>query len=445
MSSRFASADPRVRTAVMGLIAVAVVLSTAACSWIFPPECPGPWFGEHHLPEKVEDSVRGHAGPVWGRAGGSDVVVFGWDEGREDGGSLYMVRADGTGLTLLSPSIGDGRELGCFDDHRTGDYRVAFDTSPAVSPDGRTVAYHTLRQSIFPSTPDIVRVHLDGGELERLSPVRGPEQFEEHTEPAWSPDGTRIAFRKAGRLHTMAADGSDVVGNAPGIWAPPEPPAWSPDGTRIAFRGVAPGGGTPRSLYIVGADGSDLRLVADGEPDTDVDLPSGYRPRGVYTAVWSPDGQRIALVREVVRSERPLKFGSDAQVLDLETGTVRTVLKDAVGPLVWSPDGTELLFYAEEQAPRRGRAIYAVTVDGDPVIRRLGAHSPDKVIGMSWSPDGAWLAVRVIPRSFGGSRDIVWVISADGSDTHSLAWVSSLDGSVKGRYGESAAVGEAEQ
>ena len=244
-------------------------------------------------------------------------------------------------------------------------------------------------------------------------------------------------------------DGSRRLGRAwhcASIESEVEPPAWSPDGTRIAFRG-RPSWREPWSLYLVGADGSDLRLAADGEAE--LDNPSSFRRPPPYGGpVWSPDGRRIALLRTVVRVESQLEVTNDVHVLDVETGTIEAVLKNAVGPLLWSPDGTELLFFAQqppplyeqEPPPRSGRAIYAVTVDGDPVIRRFAGLSPNKITGMSWSPGGAWLAVRAIPRSYDGVNQVVmWIAAADGSVTWELARVSALDGALRGRYGEPAA------
>ena len=243
----------------------------------------------------------------------------------------------------------------------------------------------------------------------------------------------------------MAADGSGARSIAPGVVSALEPPAWSPDGTRIAFRGWranVPGW----ALYIVGADGSNPQRALEGiTGEAELENPSSFRRPPPYGGpVWSPDGRRIALLRTVVRVESQLEVSSDVHVLDVETGTIEAVLKNAVGPLLWSPDGTELLFYADEQPPRSGRAIYAVTVDGDPVIRRFGGLSPNKITGMSWSPDGAWLAVRAVPRSYGPNQVVLWTVAADGSVAWELARVSSLDGALRGRYGEPAAAGEAE-
>ena len=390
------------------------------------------------------------------RIDGADVIVFGWDEGLPGyGGSLYSVRSDGTGLALLSPGVGDGRPLGCYGspraDDQPSDYRLAFDASPAISPDGATLAYSTARQSTLPEEFDLVAVELESGELRRLTPVREAGrsglQRRHQDEPAWSPDGTRIAFLERGTLHIMAADGSDARRIAPGIVSAPEPSAWSPDGTLIAFRGRL-SSKDPWSLYVVAADGSNLGLAVDGKPATDADILPSHPMMGVGPPVWSPYGQHIALLRTVVRSESPLALKVDAQVLDTATGAIRTVLKNAVAPMVWSSDGTELLFYAEEQPPRSGRAIYAVAVDEDSVVRRFAGLSPNKIIGMSWSPDGTRLAMLARPFSYVvnarySPHDVLlWSVAADGSDARWLVRVDS-GGQLRGWDGAGVAAGEA--
>ena len=77
--------------------------------------------------------------------------------------------------------------------------------------------------------------------------------------PAWSPDGTRIAFsrREADSyyydIYVMDADGSDPVNLTNG--APPSDltPTWSPDGTRIAFQSSRV---APYEIYVMNADGT---------------------------------------------------------------------------------------------------------------------------------------------------------------------------------------------
>jgi len=88
----------------------------------------------------------------------------------------------------------------------------------------------------------------------------------EDSDPAWSPDGTRIAFTTdrgspGGRLYValIAPDGSGFRQLVPG-----RRPAWSPDATRIVFVGTAEAPG----LHLVNADGSGLVRITDDPADT---------------------------------------------------------------------------------------------------------------------------------------------------------------------------------
>ena len=127
-------------------------------------------------------------------------------------GSLYSVRADGTQMALLSASVGDGSEL--------GGRRIAYDTSPGVSPDGETVAYATLRHSKVAGHLDIATVQLEErGRLLFFGGGRERRQLTDHEwgsmAPAWSPDGRRVAHLWSGQVHTMAAEGSPDLRHAP--------------------------------------------------------------------------------------------------------------------------------------------------------------------------------------------------------------------------------------
>ena len=401
--------------------------------------------------DRLPDDRLGHPGPVWGQTEGGYVIVFGWDEGllvpgkNQYGGSLYSVRPDGTDLTLLSPSVGDGREVGCYgaplDDGPFDDYRVAFDTSPAISPDGSTVAFATERHSVQPAVLDIVTVALGSGELRRVTPVRGVWQYgdpaEIQYEPAWSPDGTRLAFLEDDVVHTMALDGSGKRSLAPGIWSAPEPPAWSPDGTRLAFRGWLPYEES-WALYVVDSDGSNLTRALEGAALPHNSFAYQNLPR-FGDPVWSPDGRRIAILLYLAAGRT-----SGVHVLDVETGAAELLargdespLRYVEGPLAWTPDGAEVLFFSH--TGKLGPGLYAVTTDGERTLRRFASKGGNLTLGLAWSPDGARLAIRAAPLGAAALRSpiheyadtVLWMVSADGSDVRVLVRVGP-DGELVG-------------
>jgi TolB protein len=101
-------------------------------------------------------------------------------------------------------------------------------------------------------------------------------------------------------------------------------PAWSPDGKRIAFACRWP---EYLNLCVANADGADaVRLNDDGELDQE--------------PAWSPDGKKLAFARYPIgRSD---DASADVAVMDLATRRI-TVLGRGADP-AWSPDGSKLVF-----------------------------------------------------------------------------------------------------
>ena len=361
---------------------LALVASIVSITTVLSTVCGG---GPIH-PWDNASREYGHYGPVWGRVDGEDVIVFRWDEGQDErGGSLYVIREGGTEPTLLSPSAGDGRALSSD--------AIAFDTSPAISRGGTRVAYATLRHSERAGLYDIVTVGIEGSDRTQLTRSRVSQG-----EPAWSPDGTRIAFLQDRYLHTMAADGSDVRRIAPEIFAAHEPPVWSPDGTQLALRQVPDG-----ALFVVTADGSESREIAPGT--------TGWNNRRV---AWSPDSRHIAFMRGA--------SSTDLYVVDVSEGGREKDLGGAFGPPIWSPCGTEIFVNrAEFDDGARSPGLYAISVEEPHHIRRITDLATNGIRGLAWSLDGTRLAVLMAPFAWSPSDDVVlYTVSADGSDLRVL-------------------------
>ena len=188
---------------------------------------------------------------------------------------LYVMNADGSGLRRLThPLLGTPR-LVWSPDGRTiysGRYLVSTDGSgsrmlpyvqltPVWSPDGRRIAFTSPRGRTGPvprsgAPTDIYVMNADGSGTRRLTHNAGY-----NAEPAWSPDGRKIAFRSTRdgnrEIYVMNADGSNQR-NLTRNPAKDVRPSWSPDGRRIAFVSDRDG---RLEAHVMNADGSGQRRL----------------------------------------------------------------------------------------------------------------------------------------------------------------------------------------
>jgi Tol biopolymer transport system component len=170
----------------------------------------------------------------------------------------------------------------------------------------------------------------------------------------------------------MNDDGSGIVQLTTAMRA--EAPAWSPDGSRIAFHSEQQAGNW--DIYVMDADGGNItRLTTDPATDGFPDWsPDGTTGPGGSTPAWSPDGARIAFDSD--RTGR-----SEIYVMDADgTGAVQVTTAGGASP-DWSLDGTRIVFYA---ARSRNTDLYAINPDGSREVRLTSSkdaeHSP------AWGP-----------------------------------------------------------
>lgn len=222
-------------------------------------------------------------------------------------------------------------------------FAVTYAGHPALSPDGRRVAFFAERDLSY---TEIYVMNADGTGVTRLT-----RDGHSNSGPAWSPDGSRLAFaiyRDAGPsvagIQVMLPDGTAQTRLSVGD-ATDRTPAWSPDGARIAFvRDV----GEVATIFVMNADGSGVTPLTDGRAQADA-------------PAWSPDGRRIAFASDRDGNEEIYLMDPDgSNIVRLTTHPARDAHP------AWSPDGARLAF----SSMRDGNGeIYAMHADGTGLVR----------------------------------------------------------------------------
>jgi Tol biopolymer transport system component len=256
-----------------------------------------------------------------------------------------------------------------------------------VKPVGKIAFDHvTSGESSGPS--DIYVVNAGGGNVRNLT-----HDPTDDLDPAWSPDGRKIAFVSyrcsaeaqacSSTIHLMNADGSgqrSVTRNEPG--RSDRDPAWSP-ASKIAFVRTS-NEAVSSAIWVMNADGSGQRRITRDR-----------RGRSDRAPAWSPDGTTLALVR-----------GNDIWLMDANGRHQRRLVRNGCCP-TWSPDAATIAF-------ERNHQIWVMAASGRNQRRLVNRGG-----GPAWSPDGRYIAFARQPG--------IWVVNADGSRQRRLRRVSFIE------------------
>ena len=232
---------------------------------------------------------------------------------------------------------------------------TAVDLHPAWSPTGEQILFTSFRGE--GKEPSLYLMDADGNHIRKVF-----DNWYSRSSATWAPDGKRIASVRDGVLYIITLDDESVEPVAETGFGSVGDPAWSPDGTEIAF------------ISLWRKQGYELRLLDVQTLKQKVVLAQLERYPHKSSPTWSPDGEQIAFVLHKFRTI--LNFIDAVNWQDEETiyvinrdgSNLRQLVSekgpDALHP-TWSPAGDEIIYQQGIHLPEVGdiRQLFKINVD----------------------------------------------------------------------------------
>jgi Tol biopolymer transport system component len=232
------------------------------------------------------------------------------------------------------------------------------DGAPAWSADGTRLAFVRPGKG----SSDDIFVMTSNGKGQRNLTRTSPDD----ANPDWTPDGSKVTYDVGGtQIFASNADGTSMQRLIPGGFAP----AWAPSGQQIAYtQNVEP---SNSEIFAANADGSGARNLTNATSYDD------------DAATWSPDGTKIAFTRYIGAAGEIFVMNADGSGLANLTNDPASD-----GEPTWSPDGTRIAF-ATNRGPTGDMEIYVMNADGSNSVNLTNSPANES------DPD--WQAIQGAP------------------------------------------------
>ena len=290
---------------------------------------------------------------------------------------IWQARSDGT--LLKSLIIG-------------GEYN----DEPAFSPDGKRIAFTSLRDDNF----DIYTFDVDSLQILRLTRDTSFDY-----QPSWSPDGKHLVFvsNRTGNLdiHRINAKGGGIV-NLTQNETDEYRPAWSPRGDMISFERKVDG---RWEIHAMDNNGN-RQMRLDNSPFSN------------KFPAWSPQGDKIAFVNYPAQDAKVSRI----HTIDTEGQNKQLLFEELAGAILkisWSPDGNKILYiYSERNLSQEIRMLDVITREVNAIDFNLMVAGPNNV---AWAPFGRTIVFSALPTKLRPTiRYGIFLVDAAGNTQETL-------------------------